>query len=393
MTTDNFSGIIGAATRVAFGDTIDVLSHDPADVLEELSFWDDDDFFDGKSEIDLDNSVIREQSIHGEEFKVVSDERWFKKYDNGKIPENVLVDIGDGNLMRPDAAAAFQAMQKAAKKAGVTLPVVSGYRTYDEQAGLWSNRMNNPYPVAAPGSSNHGWATAVDLDVGGQSLQWLNNNADRYGFSTIPGDPIHWEYKGGYEGPVKKKTTKKRPTGRKPTSNKDAPYAASRNAIARPMFTTATALPQTLGSLFAPETIYSEAERKQGAGLKHKGPLPYVPKKYERWVRAAAAKYGVSPRLIAAVGQVESNWSDDVGLTSSAGAVGPMQVMPQYWEGKTPHDIRTYKGNIFAGAYILSRNLQSGGTVKDALSIYYSGKPYAESSAGQWYAGKVLSLI
>jgi hypothetical protein len=52
--------------------------------------------------------------------------------------------------------------------------------------------------AAQPGTSNHGWGSAVDLNfkVGkGNALEWLKKNAGKYGFTNIPREPWHWEHK------------------------------------------------------------------------------------------------------------------------------------------------------------------------------------------------------
>lgn len=120
------------------------------------------------------------------------------------------------------------------------------------------------------------------------------------------------------------------------------------------------------------------------------GNLMYVPGQYEKWVKRAAQKYNLDPRLIAAVGQMESGWSGDVGITSSAGAQGPMQVMP-FWQGEQPHNINKYKGNILAGANILRRyqDNTSGGWLR-ALAAYNAGP--GNIPAGMDYARSVLAL-
>lgn len=391
---DNFGGIINAFTRAAFGDTVEVLQQDPSDSLEEFSFWDDDDdFWDEMSKgIDIDKTFAEKYSQQDVVPKQISDEGWFNKFENGNIPAKALVDIGGGNLLREDAAKAFRAMARAAKKDGVPLNVNSAYRSVEEQTSLWVNRFSNPYPVAQPGTSNHGWGIAVDMDPN----SWLFQNAGKFGFSTIPNDPVHWEYKGGFS--PKKAQPKKQPkkTGRPPTSQKDAPFAASANVISRPGFTSATALPMAMRGMFMPEVVFTDKERKNGAGKVDGGPIPYAPQKYEGWIRAAAKKYGVSVKLIAAVGQVESAWGNN--KVSSAGAKGLMQIMPFWYETLSnelgePFDPMNERHSIFGGAYILGRNLEAGGSPRDALSLYYSGKPYAQSSDGQWYADKVMNLL
>lgn len=85
-----------------------------------------------------------------------------------------------GRGMRPDVAAAFDAMSAAAGAAGVTLVINSAFRSDAEQAALFAA---NPDPtwVAPPGQSLHRCAT--ELDIGPPSAYgWLAANAGRFGF-------------------------------------------------------------------------------------------------------------------------------------------------------------------------------------------------------------------
>ena len=90
-----------------------------------------------------------------------------------------------------------------------------------------------------------------------------------------------------------------------------------------------------------------------------------------------AAVYGVDPKLARALAWMESGFQEDV--TSSAGAIGVMQLLPETWEWvdttllrqPTP---RTYDGNVRAGVRYLRWQLdQFGGDVRLALAGYYQG--------------------
>jgi hypothetical protein len=85
-----------------------------------------------------------------------------------------------GKGMRPDVAAAFDAMAAAAAAAGVTLTINSAYRSDAEQAALFAA---NPDPtwVAPPGQSLHRCATELDLGAS-DGYGWLAANAGRFGF-------------------------------------------------------------------------------------------------------------------------------------------------------------------------------------------------------------------
>jgi hypothetical protein len=85
-----------------------------------------------------------------------------------------------GKPMRPDVARAFDRLAAAARGAGVSLLVNSGFRSDAEQAILWA-RNPDPRWVAPPGRSLHRYAT--ELDLGPPSAYgWLAANAPRFGF-------------------------------------------------------------------------------------------------------------------------------------------------------------------------------------------------------------------
>ncbi len=85
-----------------------------------------------------------------------------------------------GRPMRPDVAAAFDRMARAAVAAGLPLTINSAFRSDAEQARLFAA---NPDPrwVAPPGRSLHRCGT--ELDLGPPSVHaWLAANAGRFGF-------------------------------------------------------------------------------------------------------------------------------------------------------------------------------------------------------------------
>ncbi|WP_314762593.1 lytic transglycosylase domain-containing protein [uncultured Selenomonas sp.] len=116
-----------------------------------------------------------------------------------------------------------------------------------------------------------------------------------------------------------------------------------------------------------------------------------------RFIREAAAKYGLDSRLVAAVAEAES--SGNQSEVSEAGAVGVMQLMPDTAAalGVNPYD---EKQNIEGGAHYLKQMLDTfGGDMKKAIAAYNAGPqavkdyggvpPYAET---QNYVNKVLDL-
>lgn len=140
-------------------------------------------------------------------------------YDNGRIPAGTLQQIpwAPKLSLRADAVAALAAMNAAFRaQFGYDLPMNDAYRDYPNQVKArqdWCGR-GNCNGAADPGTSNHGWALAVDIGdrshyVIGYShpiYLWLKANAGRYGWAhpqwAEPGDPggpdeaWHWEYYG-----------------------------------------------------------------------------------------------------------------------------------------------------------------------------------------------------
>ena len=86
----------------------------------------------------------------------------------------------NGEGMRPDVAAAYDQMAAAAAADGITLIVVSGFRSDAEQAELFAAHPD-PKWVAPPGTSLHRCAT--ELDLGPESAYgWIDANAGHFGF-------------------------------------------------------------------------------------------------------------------------------------------------------------------------------------------------------------------
>jgi peptidoglycan DL-endopeptidase CwlO len=125
---------------------------------------------------------------------------------NGEIPARALCTLGvAGHKLRCDAAASYKEMSKAyARTFGRPLCITDSYRSYSAQVQAFAEK---PDLAAVPGTSNHGWALAVDL-CGGINVPgtpqgaWMAANAGRFGFVhpdwAKPGaekpEPWHWEY-------------------------------------------------------------------------------------------------------------------------------------------------------------------------------------------------------
>lgn len=89
-------------------------------------------------------------------------------------------EMRQGKPMRPDVARAFDRLNAAARSDGVSLIVVSAFRSDAEQARLFAAR---PYPrwVARPGTSLHRLGTELDLGPA-SAYGWLAKNAPRFRF-------------------------------------------------------------------------------------------------------------------------------------------------------------------------------------------------------------------
>jgi zinc D-Ala-D-Ala carboxypeptidase len=118
-------------------------------------------------------------------------------YSNGQIPIEALSPITDGEFMWGPAAEAFNRMAAAAARDGVSLPVIDAYRSYEDQVrladelGLYSQGGL----AAVPGTSQHGWGRAVDIELDDAARSWLRANAATYGFyETVPREDWHWEF-------------------------------------------------------------------------------------------------------------------------------------------------------------------------------------------------------
>jgi peptidoglycan hydrolase-like protein with peptidoglycan-binding domain len=122
-------------------------------------------------------------------------------YVNG-VPRSIRVSsIGNGKYLRTDAAARFNAMKAAARRVGITLTPVSGFRTMAQQRALYAAYLAGRGNLAArPGYSNHQSGLSVDISVGGYgsaAYRWLARHARAYGFvNDVRGEPWHWTYRG-----------------------------------------------------------------------------------------------------------------------------------------------------------------------------------------------------
>jgi hypothetical protein len=128
-------------------------------------------------------------------------------HSNGRIPASELAPVGSYHRLRSDAARDFIAMREAYRRdTGFDLLITDSYRSYEAQVVC---KRLKPILCAVPGTSNHGWGLAVDVNFyasGGHSRlqRWLYANAPRYGWhhpawarpSGSKPEEWHWEYWG-----------------------------------------------------------------------------------------------------------------------------------------------------------------------------------------------------
>jgi len=138
-----------------------------------------------------------------------------------------LVDIGNGHMMREEAAAHFAEMREAMREDNLSLVMIVTYRSYSTQRNHFNNAVSRFGRAAAeggnarPGHSEHQTGLAMDvlhkahdgglmMNMGfdrSRQFSWLHDNAHNYGFilrypqgyrapSGFTFEPWHWRYAG-----------------------------------------------------------------------------------------------------------------------------------------------------------------------------------------------------
>jgi hypothetical protein len=229
--------------------------------------------------------------------------------------------------MRPDVAAAYDKMAAAAAGAGITLMVVSGFRSDAEQAELFAAHPD-PKWVAPPGTSLHRCAT--ELDLGPESAYgWIDANATRFGFVQR----YSWEaWHMGYDLPP-------------------APCSEAGNS----------------GGATTPDGAPPGGEM-----------LPsFVPPRFRDTLIQAASKWNVSAALLAGQLMAESNF--DPFAESPVGAEGIAQFMPGTAASYGLQDPFNPEEAIDAQAHLMSDLIHQFGSPELALAAYNAGPAPVEA--------------
>lgn len=254
----------------------------------------------------------------------------------------------DGEGMRPDVATAYDQMAAAARADGLSLIVVSGFRSDAEQAELFAAHPD-PTWVAPPGHSLHRCATELDLGPS-SAYGWLAANAARFGFvQRYSWEAWHYGYDAG-----------------------PAPCSPEGEAIGATGGATPAASSMALPS--------------------------FVPVQFRAPILHSAARWGVPPALMAGQLMAESGFDPTAG--SPAGAQGIAQFMPSTAAAyglANPYDP---VAAIDAEAHLMSDLLRQFGSPELALAAYNAGPapveachcipPYPETQA---YVTRILALI
>jgi hypothetical protein len=255
-----------------------------------------------------------------------------------------------GEGMRPDVAGAFDRMAAAARVEGISLLVVSGFRSDAEQAALFAAHPD-PKWVAPPGHSLHRCAT--ELDLGPETAySWLAANAGRFGFvQRYSWEPWHFGYDGG-----------------------PPPCSEAGNSV--------------LGG-------GGEGEGAAPGGAT----LPsFVSSRFREPLLDAASRWNVSAALLAAQLMAESNFNPFA--TSPVGAQGIAQFMPGTAAAYGLSDPFDPVAAIDAQAHLMSDLINQFGSPELALAAYNAGPAPVEAChcipaypETQAYVTRILALL
>lgn len=119
-------------------------------------------------------------------------------YGNGKVPSDALMQLsGSSHKLWEPAGQAFEQLRASAAADGVKIGINDAYRSYPDQVDMAERKglYINGGLAAVPGTSDHGWGTALDLSLDSQAQSWMQSNAKKFGFvDSTPREPWHWVY-------------------------------------------------------------------------------------------------------------------------------------------------------------------------------------------------------
>lgn len=184
-----------------------------------------DSFFLSDENITYNNSNKSEIPVINSKFSILVNKS--NNLDKDYIPDTKIPNIpyATNSSVRYDIVESVENLFKDAKKEGLDLILVSGYRSYDLQASIYNNNLKNKGEAwtsqfsAKPGQSEHQTGLALDISSvsqGGGLYQsfgnteegkWLEENCAKYGFilrfldrkEDITGytyEPWHFRYVG-----------------------------------------------------------------------------------------------------------------------------------------------------------------------------------------------------
>jgi len=128
--------------------------------------------------------------------------------ENGRLDTSQLIQAANGapgQILEAASAASWKAMVQYAASQGIHLApepddgIPSCYRSYAAQQSAY-NQLG--YPRAAyPGQSNHGWGTAVDVNMTSGVSYWLQDNGGYFGWvNDVSYENWHYHHTGNTGG-------------------------------------------------------------------------------------------------------------------------------------------------------------------------------------------------
>lgn len=121
-----------------------------------------------------------------------------------------------------------------------------------------------------------------------------------------------------------------------------------------------------------------------------------VPPEFRQMVLDLSAQYGVDPRLVAAVGHVESRWNP--WTVGSHNDTGLMQILPTTAEwiagrlGWSKYDLFDPYTNLHMGIWYLQALHREYGSWEKALAAYNGGPRQAHLGAAHPYVSRVMRV-